>query len=123
MLSPPNRFREAGWPFSSSLTTNFDRGQVLIRVVPNRGRDIGAFLTGFARELTGYDIIGHLHGKRSPHTGDRIVGEKWCEFQWQHLLGGFYSMMDTVLSRFAKDEGVGLVFAEDPHLSDWDLNR
>jgi lipopolysaccharide biosynthesis protein len=96
---------------------------VLIRVVPNRGRDIGAFLTGFARELTGYDIIGHLHGKRSPHTGDRIVGEKWREFQWQHLLGGFYPMMDTVLSRFAKDEGVGLVFAEDSHLSDWDLNR
>src|SRR4029077_18253436 len=89
----------------------------------NRGRDIGAFLTGFARELARYDIIGHLHGKRSPHTGDLSVGGRGRGCLWENLLGGIYPMVDTVVSRFGQDPGLGLAFAEDPHLSDWDLNR
>jgi lipopolysaccharide biosynthesis protein len=32
-------------------------------------------------------------------------------------------MMDTVLDCFATNDSIGLVFADDPHLSDWDLNR
>jgi glycosyltransferase involved in cell wall biosynthesis len=104
-------------------TKRYERGQVLIRVVPNRGRDIGAFLTGFTREIADYDIIGHVHSKRSLHLSDRIIGEKWREFLWQNLLGGLYPMMDTVLSQFAKDDGLGLVFADDPHWQGWDLNR
>jgi lipopolysaccharide biosynthesis protein len=32
-------------------------------------------------------------------------------------------MMDLVLSRFAADQTLGLVFPADPHLSDWDANR
>jgi glycosyltransferase involved in cell wall biosynthesis len=103
-------------------TKQYNRGQVLIRVLPNRGRDIGAFLTGFPREIADYDIVGHLHGKRSLHTGDPDVGEKWREFLWQNLLGGLYPMVDTVLDRFSKDANLGLVFADDPHLSDWDFN-
>ena len=31
-------------------------------------------------------------------------------------------MMDTIVDRFATDETLGLVFAADPHLSDWDAN-
>jgi lipopolysaccharide biosynthesis protein len=32
-------------------------------------------------------------------------------------------MMDTILSRFATDAETGLIFADEPHLSDWDFNR
>ena len=32
-------------------------------------------------------------------------------------------MMDIVLDRMAKDARLGLVFPDDPHLSDWDDNR
>lgn len=104
-------------------TRNYGNGKVIVQVFPNRGRDIGAFLTGFTEAIRGYDLIGHLHGKRSYHTGDRLLGEKWREFLWQNLLGGLYSMMDVVVDRFAKDDNLGLVFASDPHLSDWDFNR
>ena len=31
-------------------------------------------------------------------------------------------MVDLILNRFADDEELGIVFAEDPHLSDWDDN-
>jgi lipopolysaccharide biosynthesis protein len=104
-------------------TSAFSRGRVIIKTVPNRGRDIGAMLSAFADEIRSYDIIGHLHSKRSVHLPDPTLGERWREFLWQNLLGGYYPMMDTILNRFAEDEGVGLIFPDDPHLSDWDLNK
>jgi len=104
-------------------TAGYDRGEVLIRVVPNRGRDLGPLLTAFTQEVTSqYDIIGHLHGKRSLLIADARLGETWREFLWQHLLGDRHPMMDIIVDRFAADESLGLVFAADPHLSDWDAN-
>jgi len=101
----------------------YTRGGVVIRIVPNRGRDIGAFLTGFADLISNYDVIGHVHSKRTLFIGDATVGESWREFLWQNLIGGIFPMMDQVLDRFAADPGLGLVFPEDPHLNDWDQNR
>jgi glycosyltransferase involved in cell wall biosynthesis len=103
-------------------TKHYDRGDVVIRIFPNRGRDIGAFFTGFADQLSKYDVVGHFHGKRSLHV-DKRLGESWREFLWQSLLGGFYPMMDTVIGHFAKASRIGLVFAEDPNLLAWDENR
>jgi len=104
-------------------TAGYERGEVLIRVVPNRGRDLGPLLTTFAEEIARqYDIIGHLHGKRSLIIADARLGETWREFLWQHLLGDRHPMMDIIVDRFAADETLGLVFAADPHLSDWDAN-
>lgn len=104
-------------------TAGYTRGDVIVKVVPNRGRDIGAMLTAFADEIGTYDVCGHMHSKRSAHLHDRTIGERWREFMWQNLLGGDHPMMDTVLDRFASDASVGLIFPDDPHLSDWDLNR
>mgnify|MGYP002401096959 CR=1 FL=1 len=100
----------------------YTRGQIIIRTVTNRGRDIGPFLSEFNPEITRYDIVGHLHGKRSLFT-DPIIGETWREFLWEHLLGDIYPMMDIVLEYMSKHEDIGLVFAEEAHLSDWDQNR
>jgi lipopolysaccharide biosynthesis protein len=72
--------------------------------------------------LSGYDVVGHFHGKRSSQF-DLQVGERWRNFTWEHLIGGEFAMMDVVLEAFAEDKGLGLVFAEDPHLNDWDDNR
>jgi glycosyltransferase involved in cell wall biosynthesis len=109
------------------VTSPYRRGEVHIRVLPNLGRDIGAFLTGFGADLLArYQIIGHVHGKRSPSAGgqsDPALGERWREFLWQNLLGGSHPMMDVVIGRLAADEKLGFVFAEDPHLCGWDANR
>jgi glycosyltransferase involved in cell wall biosynthesis len=103
-------------------TTQGYGGEVVIRVVPNRGRDIGAFLTAFAGDIVGrYDIVGHIHGKRTRHEA-AFLGETWREFLWQHLIGDLHPMLDIVMDRFAEDRGLGMVFAGEPHLSDWDGN-
>jgi lipopolysaccharide biosynthesis protein len=104
------------------LTAHFRRGRVDVQIVPNRGRDIGPLLSTFGRELArGYDVICHVHGKRSSGI-DTAMGESWREFLWQHLVGPRYPMMDIILARFAADEKLGLVFPEEPHLCDWDEN-
>jgi glycosyltransferase involved in cell wall biosynthesis len=109
-----------------SAVGRYDRGEAIVRVLPNRGRDIGAFLTGFSAEIVNYDIVGHLHGKRSHQAkifGDSLVGEKWREFLWQNLLGGLFPMMDAIINKFAASGNIGLIFAADPYPSDWDLNK
>src|SRR5690606_14465343 len=62
-----------------------------VEIVPNRGRDIGPFLTAFGDRLVeGYELIGHLHTKRSTHA-DRNVIEMWRNFLMENLLGGTQS--------------------------------
>jgi glycosyltransferase involved in cell wall biosynthesis len=101
----------------------YDRGEVRVTLVPNRGRDIGAFLTALRTEvMEQYDLIGHLHSKRSLFIGDRLVGERWRKFIWRNLIGGRYPMMDIVLRHMVRDARLGIVFPDDPHLSDWDCN-
>ncbi len=98
-------------------------GRTKIIVVPNRGRDIGSMLSALGESLlSGYDIVGHFHGKRSLHV-DAQIGDRWRTFLWEHLVGGEFAMLDVVQAAFAEDEGLGLVFAEDAYLGGWDDNR
>lgn len=103
-------------------TASYGRGNVEIITTPNRGRDIGAFLTGLGQRFRQYDVLGHLHSKRSLFLTDRSIGERWRHFIWANLVGRDHAMMDIVLDRMAKDAQLGLVFPDDPHLSDWDEN-
>jgi glycosyltransferase involved in cell wall biosynthesis len=109
------------------VLSRYTGGTVTIRVLPNRGRDIGPLLTGLAEELDGYDLVAHLHGKRSPYIGNHIVsdswGDNWREFLWQNLLGGLHPMMDRIVAAFERDKNLGLVFPSDPNLCGWDENR
>jgi lipopolysaccharide biosynthesis protein len=101
----------------------YQRGTVHISVIPNRGRDIGAFLTGLGSDtIEQYDVIGHLHSKRSLYLADHDIGERWRKFIWQNLIGGQYPMMDVILARLSRDPELGLIFPDDPHLSEWDKN-
>jgi glycosyltransferase involved in cell wall biosynthesis len=99
-------------------------GSVEIEVVPNRGRDIGPFVTGFGTRMIegGYDLVGHVHGKRSLGV-DVALGEAWRHFLWENLIGGEYPMLDLAARIFAANSSVGLLMPEDPHLVGWDENR
>jgi len=99
-------------------------GKVEVRVMPNRGRDIGPFLTGFAHEIVsgGYEVFGHVHAKQSVGV-DAAMGESWREFLWENLIGGEYPMLDVAAGAFAAEQDLGLLMAEDPHLVGWGGNR
>jgi glycosyltransferase involved in cell wall biosynthesis len=104
-----------------NVTSSYDRGEVVIRIVPNRGRDIGPFLSTFGDDIERYDIVGHIHGKRSIDV-DEAMGDTWREFLWQNLVGDAHPMLDIITAAFAKDARLGLVFPEDPHMVGWDSN-
>jgi glycosyltransferase involved in cell wall biosynthesis len=95
----------------------------LIKIVPNTGRDVAPFLTAFAEELSGYDIIGHAHAKESSHHPDRSEIERWNTFLLENMIGGKFPMIDHIISSFQHDKNLGVVYADDPHVINWTDNR
>jgi len=102
---------------------HYRTGSCDVRVVPNRGRDLGPFLTEFAADLSGYDVIGHFHTKKSLHVASSQAVRNWVEFLLENLLGGRSQAAGAILSAFAEDDRLGLVLADDPHLIGWGDNR
>jgi lipopolysaccharide biosynthesis protein len=106
----------------ASTIAKFELKNVEIAVGGNRGRDLAPFLQGLGDGLySGYDLVGHFHGKRSLHV-ESTTGDNWRKFLWEHLVGGEFAMADAILRVFAEEPRIGLVFAEDPHLNGWDEN-
>jgi len=98
-------------------------GRVQVIVVANRGRDIGPFLTEVAPLVrdSGYDVVGHFHGKRSLAV-DAAMGDRWRNFMIGTLLGGKAGLTGA-LAPFNDDPELGLLFPEDRHLVGWSANR
>lgn len=99
------------------------QSRVEIQVVPNVGRDIGPMLVDFQQALRSYEIVGHLHTKRSGDIADASMGERWNRFLIENLLGSQSRMMDRILGRMAADPSIGMVFPQDPHVVGWGKNR
>ncbi len=110
--------------FLENATKGYDAGNVYIKVVENIGRDLKPFLTDFKNDLMKYDIIGHVHAKKSVDAsqGYSEFGVIWQQFLWQNLLGDKYPMMDLIFSRLATSASTGMVFPDDPNLINWTKN-
>lgn len=96
-----------------------------LEVVPNRGRDIGPFLSTFgARLASEYEFIGHVHTKGSHHAVRHIV-DRWRHFLLENLLGGEQSgnMIDSILVQMTDHPEWGIAFPDDPIPLGWDGNR
>jgi len=61
------------------------KGRVEIRLLPNRGRDVGAKFVGFHDVYDHYDLFLHLHTKRSPHGGEPLA--RWRDYLMENLFG------------------------------------
>lgn len=106
-----------------AVLSNHRAGSRTIRVVPNSGRDIGPFVTEFGAELLQYDVIGHFHTKKSVHVDPNSnLVRNWVNHLMETLLGGQHRAAEAIVSAFANDSKLGLVFADDPHLIGWDKN-
>lgn len=79
--------------------------QVIIRPVPNRGRDMAPWLVLFQEEIRQSDLFLHLHGKKSLHNG---YHKGWFEFLSHSLLGS-PSVAQQMLGLFAKYPDLGMV--------------
>lgn len=104
---------------------NYKGKVVEIQLVPNRGRDIGPFLTVFGpRLVANYDFVGHIHTKMSADVKDAAMGKTWYRFLLENLLGGESgSMADSIVAKMNGDREIGLVFPCDPHVLGMSANH
>ena len=72
--------------------------KIVISKVPNRGRDIAPMLCTFKENLMQYDMMLHLHTKKSPHD-EKLDG--WFSFICRHLLPHNYTA--TILNLLESD--------------------
>ena len=91
--------------------------------VPNRGRDIGPFFTAFGDALREYEIVGHLHTKKSLHSEKSGSVALWTEFLFENLIGGNTAMLDAILNKMIANPTLGIVYPDDPNVLGWTENR
>ena len=98
-------------------------GEVDVRVVENKGRDIAPKYVTFADVIDGdYELILYLHTKKST---DRRMGALWRRHLYDHLLGSD-AVVDEILAQFDADPALGVVAP--PHFepvrrwTDWSGN-
>ena len=86
--------------------------RIELRVCRNRGRNLGPLLSELWPELSRYNLLLHLHGKRSVESD---LGQSWR----QELLATLLPDSDTLQGlrhSFAKNSGLGLVMPQPPEL-------
>jgi GT2 family glycosyltransferase/uncharacterized small protein (DUF1192 family) len=103
------------------LFADWRQGDVAIRVVPNRGRDIAPKLLAFP-EAYERELLLHVHTKRSLHD-HRLA--PWRGFLLGTLLGS-PEIVQSVLDAFAREPTLGMVAPQHlefiRHWLDWGSN-
>ena len=83
-----------------------------VLTVPNRGRDIGPWLTALTDEEGDYDVILKYQTKRRLQQPN-VFGEAWMAFVNACVLGSPDSVRE-IISMFADDENLGIVIPPYP---------
>jgi len=81
-------------------------GEVIIKKVPNRGRDIAPMIVEFGKKLLDYDLALHLHTKKTAHN--KNLGELWM----LHILKCLLSdplYLNHILKLFKFNDRLGVV--------------
>lgn len=86
--------------------------EVKVAKVPNRGRDIGPWLTALTAEEDCYDVILKYQTKRRLQQPN-VFGEAWSSFINACVLGS-QSAVQEILALFASDAQLGIVMPSYP---------
>ena len=73
--------------------------------MPNRGRDIGPKIVGFADVYPSLDYVLFLHSKKSTH---RKGLQDWREFLVYNL-AGTTAIVDSIVDLFEKSPSIGII--------------
>ena len=79
----------------------------IVRVVPNRGRDVAPFFVGFGDLLPEYDFVSHIHSKKSLYTGSEQ--KDWRNYLFDALLGSA-ERIRKIFAAFVNDKQVGVIY-------------
>lgn len=82
-------------------------GQVTIERAPNRGRDIAPMFSQFASRLMRYDLVLHMHSKKSLYTGTEQ--KDWRTYSVDALIGSSERAAD-LLRLISERKDIGIVY-------------
>ena len=86
-------------------------------MVPENGRDIYPWLVSFKEKQKNYDIVCHIHTKKSLHTKEY---SNWAEYLFNNLISK--NSITNIVSNFIENEKLGMVFPPIyPELFHWEL--
>lgn len=86
--------------------------RVDVRLVANRGRDMAPMVCIFNRDLAEYDIVAHVHTKKSLYTRGRLAG--WRGYLLSQLIGS-EDQVRRIFALFKNDNGIGIVYPQNFH--------
>ncbi len=89
-----------------SLKTLSNVAKLVVKVTPNRGRDIAPMFVEFGKECMKHDYVLHIHSKKSPY-GSQVAG--WFDYSMQHLLDSKL-YVDSIFQQFIDDKELGIVY-------------
>ena len=96
-----------------------------VEVVPNRGRDLAPFFVTFGATLLSYDLVAHIHSKKSLHAKGEMAG--WSDYLFNALMGS-EDVVRRILGIFAFQDDIGIVYPQNYHrlpylVNTWLANR
>ena len=101
---------------------NWDLGAVDVQIVANRGRDLAPILVRFKDVIRSYDLMLHMHSKRSSHSPDSFL---WRRYLFETLFGDVPTI-ESLLDAFRQNQTLGMVgashFAQIRNFISWGLN-
>jgi FMN phosphatase YigB (HAD superfamily) len=83
--------------------------RLVVRVVPNRGRDIAPLLVAFREEVLQLDLVCHVHTKKSLYTGSEQ--SSWRRYLVSSLFGS-RDRLAWLLGMFAAEPRLGMIYPE-----------
>lgn len=84
--------------------------KITVRKGPNRGRDIAPFYVLFGHELLNYEILLHVHTKKSLYTGEEK--KEWRQWALEGVLKDEKAVADILSLMRQRRPNIGLIFGE-----------
>ncbi|WP_024597642.1 MULTISPECIES: rhamnan synthesis F family protein [unclassified Pseudoalteromonas] len=81
--------------------------KIVVKVVPNHGRNFGPMLVEFASDLQNYDLFCHMHSKKSLYSGRAQT--QWADYLGEYLLNDPH-VIKQVLNHFNDNPKSGLYY-------------
>lgn len=78
-----------------------------VRKVPNCGRNFGPMLVEFADDLKKYDLVCHLHSKKSLYSGREQ--SQWANYLMEYMISD-KTVVTKVLNAFASNPDIGIYY-------------
>lgn len=82
-------------------------GNIVTTIAPNRGRNFGPLLVAFGQSFMEYDIVCHLHSKKSLYSGREQT--QWSDYLIEYLLRDV-AVVTRAINTFAEDETIGTYY-------------